>query len=106
MGFQKGHKKVGGKKKGVPNKATTTAREAIAAFVNNNTGRLERLLDEIEADSPKDAFDAITKVMEYHLPKLARSENTVEHSVDDKLADILTDIDGRSAGIPGADTKL
>jgi len=103
MTFESGRKKTGGKKKGTSNKATANAREAIAAFVNNNTHRLERLLDEIEANSPKDAFDAITKVMEYHLPKLARSDNTIEHSVDDTLAGILLDIDGRSANLPRED---
>jgi hypothetical protein len=84
-----------GRKKGVPNKSTAQAREAIANFVDKNTGRLERLLDKIEAGTPKldgdgefvgysvdpdpkGAFDAITKVMEYHLPKLARTETKLE----------------------------
>lgn len=64
-----------GRKKGVPNKSTTMAREAIAKFVDNNTGRLEGWLDEIAADSPKDAFDCVAKIMEYHLPKIARVEH-------------------------------
>lgn len=89
-----------GRRKGVPNKSTTLAREAIAAFVDANTPRLERLLDKIEQGlvkkdkdgeilgylvepDPKGAFDAITKVMEYHLPKLARVDNT--HSGEQKV---------------------
>ena len=89
-----------GRKKGVPNKSTTKAREAIAAFVDSNTPRLERLLDKIENGhkdeegkvlsdpDPKGAFDAITKVMEYHMPKIARVEHggldgkdEIEHSM-------------------------
>lgn len=70
-----------GRGKGVPNKSTTLAREAIATFVDNNTHRLERLLDKIEEDSAKDAFDAITKVMEYHLPKLARTDTNLTGNV-------------------------
>jgi len=63
-----------GRKKGVPNAATTNAREAIAAFVEGNVDRLERLLDKIEEESPAKAFDCIMSVCEYHIPKLARSE--------------------------------
>jgi hypothetical protein len=57
-----------------PNKATTASREAIAAFVNKNTARLERLLDKIEQESAKDAFNCIMSVVEYHVPKLQRTD--------------------------------
>ena len=67
-----------GRKAGVPNKSTSLAREAIANFVDNNTHRLEKWLDQIAKDSPKDAFEAVMKVMEYHVPKLARQEHTGE----------------------------
>lgn len=63
-----------GKPKGTLNKSTRTAREAIAAFVEGNADRLERLLDKIEQDNPKAAFDCIMAVCEYHIPKLARTE--------------------------------
>ena len=108
MAFKKGDKKPknSGKKKGVPNKSTTLAREAVARFMDKNTGRLEKWLDEIAEDSPKDAFECVMKVMEYHIPKLARTEGTVEHSVDDKLAEILTDMDGRSSGLPKKDNTV
>lgn len=100
MPFEKGHKKVGGRKKGTPDKTTQIAREAIATFVDKNTLRLERLLDKIETGvpvideegnieryaiepDPKGAFDAITKVMEYHLPKIARVEHTGKDGAED-----------------------
>lgn len=63
-----------GRPAGEPNKATGAARQAIASFVDNNAQRLNRLLDKIEAENPKAAFDAIMSVVEYHIPKLARSE--------------------------------
>lgn len=63
-----------GRPPGEPNKATSMARQAITAFVEQNTPRLNRLLDKIEAENPKAAFDAIMSVVEYNLPKLARSE--------------------------------
>lgn len=66
-----------GRPKGVPNKATATAREAIAAFVEANTERLNGLLDGIEeTKGPQAAFEAIMSVVEYHIPKLARTEMT------------------------------
>lgn len=63
-----------GRKKGVPNKATTNAREAIAGFVEGNTERLNGWLDDIAAESPKDAFTCFMSVIEYHIPKLQRTE--------------------------------
>ena len=66
-----------GRPKGIPNKATKNAREAISAFVDNQAPRLERLLDRIEAENgPKAAFDCIVDVLEFGVPKLARTEVT------------------------------
>lgn len=71
----KGGKQDGaGRPKGVPNKATTQAREAIAMFVEGNVDRLNGWLDDIAADSPRDAFDRFMSVVEYHIPKLARTD--------------------------------
>ncbi len=67
-----------GRPKGVVNPATRDARKAIAAFVDKNSNRLERLLDKIEQEeSAKDAFSCIMSVVEYHVPKLARIENKI-----------------------------
>ena len=64
-----------GRPKGVPNKATATAREAIARFVDGNAHRLAGWLDEIaETDGPKAAYLCFMDVVEYHVPKLARTE--------------------------------
>ena len=63
-----------GRVKGVPNKATRNAREAIAMLVDNNTSRLEGWLDEIAAKDPEKAWRCMMDVIEYHIPKLARTE--------------------------------
>lgn len=65
-----------GRPLGSANKATIQAREAIALFVEDNVERLNGWLDAIAAESPKDAFDRFMSVVEYHIPKLARSELT------------------------------
>lgn len=64
-----------GRVKGVPNKATKNAREAIARFVDGNADKLERWLDTIEReDGAKAALECFAKLLDYHVPKLARTE--------------------------------
>lgn len=68
--------KTGGRVKGVPNKATAEAREAIASFVDGNAHRLQQWLDRVAETDPEKAFVLFQSVIEYHVPKLARTENT------------------------------
>lgn len=63
-----------GRPKGTPNKSTSLAREAIARFVDDNSQRMQGWLDQIAADSPEKAFNCVRDLMEYHLPKMARTE--------------------------------
>jgi hypothetical protein len=70
-------KKQPGRPKGVPNKTTALAREAIARFVDGNCENLQKWLDEIaDRDGPQAAFKCLMDVVEYHVPKLARVETT------------------------------
>ena len=81
----------GGSRKGIPNKATQSAREAIAAFVDGNAHRLTGWLDEVAngilepgenpekyvvPPNPARAVEMFQSVVEYHIPKLARTELT------------------------------
>jgi hypothetical protein len=88
LGRPKGYPKSGGRKVGVANKATREAREAIGLFVDANAHRLQGWLDTI-ADGKQDkagdfivkpdpvkAFELFQSVIEYHVPKLARTELT------------------------------
>ena len=73
----KGLKTGGGSRKGVPNKDTANARQAIASFVDGNADRLQGWLDEIAKDQgPAAAFKCFADLLEYHVPKLARTELT------------------------------
>ena len=70
-----------GRPKGSPNKSTALAREAIAKFVDGNADKLQQWLDEIamnEKLGPKVAFDCFMQVAEYHVPKLARTEQIAD----------------------------
>ena len=67
--------KTGGRQKGTPNKSSAIAREAIGRFVDGNVDKLQEWLDEIAAqDGPKVAFQCFTDLLEYHVPKLGRTE--------------------------------
>lgn len=63
-----------GRPKGLPNKATQEAREAIGRFVDGNAHRLQEWLDLIARDNPEKAFNLFQSVIEYHVPKLARTD--------------------------------
>ncbi|CAB4153042.1 hypothetical protein UFOVP607_45 [uncultured Caudovirales phage] len=74
----------GGSRKGIPNKTTQDARQAIAAFVDGNAHRLTGWLDAVANGDPVNdvkpnpvkAFELFQSVVEYHVPKLARTELT------------------------------
>jgi len=77
-------KKAGGRVAGTPNKVTAQAREAIALFVDDNAPRLAQWLDAVANGDPENdvkpnpakAFELFQSVIEYHVPKLARTEHT------------------------------
>lgn len=90
----------GGRPPGALNKTTREARAAIAEFVDGNAHRLQEWLDRVangvqrmDGDNnpmfddegnpmwilppnPEKAFNLFQSVVEYHVPKLARSEMT------------------------------
>jgi hypothetical protein len=69
-------KKYGGRVKGTPNKATLKAREAIAEFLDANAHRLQEWLEAVAVDDPKGALTCFKDLLEYHVPKLGRTELT------------------------------
>ena len=74
--FKKGEKRPkAGRPKGLQNKATIVAKEAIARFVDGNADRLQEWLDQIAVqDGPQAAFKCFSDLLEYHVPKLSRAE--------------------------------
>lgn len=78
MVFKPGHKKVpgSGRKPGQLNESTKRVREAIAAFAEDNAPKLAAWLAEIE--DPAKRFELYLRAIEYHVPKLARTEHVGE----------------------------
>ena len=80
--MNKQHKNTGGRPKGSPNRATADVRAAIAVFAEGNAHKLQEWLDRVAEGSegvrpdPGKAADLYLRAIEYHIPKLARTEVT------------------------------
>lgn len=71
-----------GRPKGSPNKSTAAVREAMAVFAEGNVHKLQEWLEAVaeggegRTPDPAKAADLFLKAIEYHIPKLARTEVT------------------------------
>lgn len=74
-----------GRKPGVPNKATSAVREAIALLAEQNVDKLQGWLDRVASRDPAKAVELFARLLEYHVPRLARTELTGEVAVRGKL---------------------
>lgn len=70
-----GHK-TGGRMKGTPNKVTGEVRETFRLLLEGNVSRMQNWLDAVASEDPAKALDVLTKLAEFVVPKLARSELT------------------------------
>jgi hypothetical protein len=83
-----------GRPKGATNKSTAIVREVIASFADENAHKLQRWLDEIaegvggNKPDPAKAADLYLRAIEYHIPKLARTE--LSGNPDQPLQHIVT----------------
>lgn len=76
--FQPGHAKIpgSGRRVGQISKSTERVREAIALFAEDNAPKLAAWLAEIE--DPAKRIELYLRAIEYHVPKLARTEHVGE----------------------------
>lgn len=65
-----------GRPKGTPNRATADVRATIALIAERNAERLETWLARVARKNPDRAADLYLRMIEYHIPKLARTEVT------------------------------
>lgn len=96
-GRPKGGPKYGGRQPGSPNKTTLEARQAIALFVDSNAHRLTEWLDSVAEGThngkpdPAKAFELFQSVVEYHVPKLNRTEHAGELTIKKSASDMTDD---------------
>src|SRR5215469_8954418 len=69
-----GGKTGGGSRKGIPNRITADVRKAISAFAEANVGKLQTWLDAVAAKDPAKAAELFVRLLDFHIPKLARTE--------------------------------
>lgn len=80
MAFKKGE---GGRPRGAQNRSTLAAKEAIARFVDGNAEKVQGWLEQIAKEQgPQAAFKCWLDLVEYHVPKLARTELTGKDGAD------------------------
>jgi len=84
MAFKKGESgNPNGKPVGALSKAKKNAREAIARLVDDNAERMQGWLDEIaQEQGAMAAWKCMNDVIEYHIPKLSRTEMTGPNGKD------------------------
>lgn len=74
-GRPKGLPKTGGRKVGTPNKVTRNARAQIGELLDGKSHLLPKWLEAVrKQEGPGAAINAYAKLLEYHVPKLARTE--------------------------------
>lgn len=70
--FKKGHKKLGGKTKGTPNKRTQQWGLFSEYCLNSGLKKFEEEMNKLKG---KDFIYAFINLLEFHKPKLARVDN-------------------------------
>ncbi len=80
-----------GRPKGSPNKATKSVRETIAEFARLNVPNMGLWLSQIE--DPARRLDLFMRALEFHVPKLGRTEITGRDGKDMVLTISKSDAD-------------
>ena len=91
MAFQEGHKKVGGRRAGTPNKATSSLRNWVRLFVTRNTKQMQSDLDALD---PRDRLILLEKFMRYTIPQQQAVSAAVDLNrlSDDQLNQVVEQI--------------
>lgn len=61
----------------------------MAAFAEANVDRMEGWLTRIEENDPAKAMDLYLRAIEYHIPKLGRTEHTGKDGAEVPLAVVM-----------------
>lgn len=80
--FQKGHKNVGGRKPGSKNKLDADAKVLLDKLIDYGLDHAESWLAKTAAKNPGRALEMLSKMLEYRVPKLAKTEVGVNGQVD------------------------
>lgn len=96
MGFEKGHKKTGGRKKGVTNKTTTQIKEMVTELVGTQIELWPKHLDKMMKEDPAEAMKITARLIDYVLPKQTKIdlEGELKHKVEKIVVEIKEGTNG------------
>jgi len=92
MSFEKGHMKMGGRKKGDTNKTTNEFRSLLRAFLQNEILDLPNTFSSIK--SPERRLELILKLLPFVVPKA--QEISLEMLSNNKLDNLLNTLKNES----------
>jgi uncharacterized protein (UPF0305 family) len=82
-----GKGKFGGRKKGTPNKLTSSVREWLSELIDKNREQIERDIEQLD---PKDRLQVLERLMQYVIPKQQAVRADVDFSqLTDEDLDLL-----------------
>jgi len=85
MGFEIGHKKMGGRAKGIPNRTTSDFRAILGDFIYKEAESLPEVFSSIK--SPEKRLELIIKLLPFVVPKM--QDFSLENLSENKLNSIL-----------------
>jgi tRNA A22 N-methylase len=88
MPFEQGHKKKGGRTKGIPNKTTKELRELLTEAIEGEIERIPEYFNDILC--PKEKLDTLVKFLPFITPKI-QSLKVVEEKpkIDEILIKVI-----------------
>lgn len=96
MAFQPGAPKIGGRKKGTPNKKTAQLLPLFEQLKANNFDPVKRLLELYPVLEPSEQASLLLKLMDFIFPK-KRSVETTEKPSKEELAELVREhLDGEA----------
>jgi len=87
--FEPNHKKLGGRTKGTPNKASVINRGIITQLAS---GMLEQVMKDIAELDPKDRVNVFIKLAEFGIPKPQTIDISLSNSDNKTIEDRLSQL--------------
>lgn len=90
MAFEKGIEKVGGRKKGTPNRTTKEMKEMINMIVSGHLENVDDVLSDIQKEDPDKYLSLLFKFMEFVVAKktdVTSDDEAIKPSINIEVTD-------------------
>lgn len=94
MGFKKGDDRINrnGRPKGASNRSTEMMKVNVARAANMGLDYIKEDYERLRKEDPKGALNLLMKLLEFNLPKLKSVDMNVEAEVNQKIEEIVINI--------------